>query len=120
MVAAVWPLTLPQAILLESLEDGIPDGRIRTKTDVGPGKTRPRDTTAVRPIVGSMLMTDAQWAILETFVTVELLSGSLPFTIPDPKPPHAAILVQFGATLPRKNPVSGTKYRVSLDLEGLK
>ena len=39
-----WPATLPQEILAEGYEEGLPDVLVRTKMDAGPDKVRRRAT----------------------------------------------------------------------------
>jgi len=118
MSAEIWPPTLPRGLLIDSAIDGMPDGRIRTRTDTGPGKSRLRNPAAIRPLVGDMHMSTTQLQTFRTFVTTTLMQGTLPFHFYDPLD-ASDILVQFGASLPSWTALSADVYRVSLDLEVL-
>lgn len=117
-MADPWPVTLPQALLMDGNQDGSPDGRIKSQTDQGPGKTRRRTSAAVRKFQGRMLMTEAQLLDMRTFIDITTLGGSLPFNFPDPIT-GATLLVQFGDTLPNWVNVSADKYDVALMFEAL-
>lgn len=114
----VWPVTLPQGLLMDGNSDAPPDGRLKSQTDQGPGKTRRRTSAAVRKFSGRMYMTTEQIDTLETFIETTTLGGTLPFTFKDPKN-AAPILVRFGDSLPNWVNVSGDLYDVALMFEGL-
>lgn len=110
-----WPATLPDP-LFEGYEDTIGDGRIRSRTDVGPPKVRRRTTSAVRPLRCSMIMTDAQLTTLKTFIRTTLLGGALPFYWTDVHN-SAQVIVQIGESMPVYRPINNSKWQVSFDLE---
>ena len=116
MAAANWPGTLPQGLLIDGAIDGMADGRLRTKTDMGPGKVRPRTFAAVRPLSGDIMCTDAQLQALRDFVGTTLAGGSLPFYWVDPVD-NSTVLMRFGEQLPKWAAISGDRWRVSLVLE---
>jgi len=113
-----WPLTLPQALLLEGNADAMGDGRIVSNTDDGPGKIRPKSSNMPRPLIGQMRMTSAQVVILEAFVRTTLLKGSLPFMFPDPMT-NLPVLCRFTiGALPRWS-FEGVRYMVFLNIDVL-
>ena len=61
---ADWPDTLPQRLFVNGSQEGAADGRLRSKTDTGPGKSRPRSSAMPRPLAGTMRMNGAQLDIL--------------------------------------------------------
>jgi len=116
MSAELWPVGVPKGILIDGAVDSFPDGRIRTGTDTGPGKTRLRNTTAVRRLNGDIIMSTSQLQLFRTFVTTTIMGGSLPFHFVDPIT-NVDVLCQFGETLPTWIALSADKYRVTLNLE---
>lgn len=117
---ATWPSTLPQYLQIPSNQFQTPDGRLKSPTDTGPGKIRPRTSALGKPFSGNMLMTGAQLATLDTFVSIsgDSVGGSLPFTFPAPYG-GGTWLVRFAATLPTKVNMGGDTWQVSLALEQL-
>src|SRR5215207_710173 len=111
-----WPVGLPQCFTFDSLATGFADNRLRSQTDTGPAKVRPRSTAGPRPLSGQMVMTLAQIATLETFVETTLLGGSLPFTFPS-QIGGAAILVRFAGELPAWSRHGMGRMMVSMSLE---
>lgn len=118
MAASQWPPELPQGILMEGNSDTLPDGRMKSPTEMGPGKVRLRTSAAIRKLSGRMYMSTDQLQILRNFVETTTLGGSLPFMFPDPLD-QAFVLVQFGDSLPSWINVSGDKYDVALIIEVL-
>jgi len=118
MSAEIWPASLPKGLLIDGAVDSVPDGRIRTQTDTGPGKSRLRNPAAVRRLTGDMILSETQLNTMRTFVTTTIMQGTLPFHFYDPIN-AADILVQFGSTLPTWIALSADKYKVSLNLEVL-
>lgn len=103
---------------MEGNSDSMPDGRIKSATDTGPGKSRRRTSSAVRKFSGRMYMSTEQLQTLQDFVQITLLGGSLPMLFPDPIT-GLQILARFGDNLPNWINVSGDLYDVALQLEGL-
>ena len=116
MTVPSWPDTLPQRYRVDGNQMGMGDGRLRSQTDTGPGKMRPRSSAVADPLAVTMRMRSAQLDILKAFVRDDLAGGTLPFTIP------VAIgggtwLVRFADSLPSWVNVGGDRYNVSLALE---
>lgn len=115
-MASAWPGTLPQALLLSGAGKGVGDGLTEYQPDTGPSITRRRTTAVMRPLSGSMILTDAQIATFETFFYTTIMNGALPFTFPDPIS-GATLLVKFTkATPPGYSPQGGNNYLLSLAL----
>lgn len=115
-MASAWPGTLPQALLLAGASKGLGDGLLEYQPDTGPSITRRRTTAVMRPLVGSMMLTDTQVATFETFYLTTLMNGALPFTFPDPIS-GATLLVKFTkATPPSYAPQGANNYLLSLSL----
>lgn len=81
----VWPLTLPDVFLVDGFQESPPDILIRTKTDAGPSKVRPRYTTGPRAMTGTVSMTKAQLGSFDTFYRDTCRGGELPFDWSDPR-----------------------------------
>lgn len=113
-----WPATLPQYLLADGFAQSFGDGRLRTRTDMGPAKVRRRSTAVPAPLQGQMIMDSSQFATFRAFVSVTLSDGVLPFTFPDPVA-GAPILVRIADNMPRWVSKGGDNWLVSLDLEVL-
>ena len=118
MPVDAWPLTLPQKFLRSSYAEGMGDGLLRSKMDIGPAKVRRRSSAAPRPLEVTARMTVTQVRTMRTFVSGTLLGGALPFSIPDPLGGGALLMVRL-AEMPRWTAVSDVIYDVSLSLEVL-
>jgi hypothetical protein len=111
-----WPTTLPQALLLNGASKGIGDGLLEYQPETGPSMTRRRSSAVMRPLVGAVILTDAQIATFEAFFYTTILTGSLPFNFPDPIS-GATLLVKFTKqNLPAYSPLGGNNYQLSLNL----
>jgi len=111
-----WPATLPQYLLLDGASLGIGDGLAEYQPDTGPPISRRRTAAVVRPLTGSMILSDAQVSIFEAFFVDTLMNGALPFTFPDPRT-RATVLVKFTKRqLPAMAPRGGDNYQISLNL----
>ncbi|SHF02838.1 hypothetical protein SAMN02745157_1471 [Kaistia soli DSM 19436] len=60
------------------------DGRLRSPTDLGPGKVRRKSTATVRTITPQIWMTRVQLERFGTFWDVDTKGGALPFWFPEP------------------------------------
>jgi hypothetical protein len=96
MPAAAWPSGVPECVTLETFGSGVGNGLLRTETEMGPPKVRRRFTAVTRPLVGTVVMSYAQLATLETFIANTLAGGSLPFTISSQRG-GADVLAMFAA-----------------------
>lgn len=74
-----WPEELPQYFVARGYSETLPDQKIESQTDVGPGKARKRFTQNWRAITGVILCTPEQAAALETFYRDTLNGGVLTF-----------------------------------------
>ena len=115
---ASWPNTLPQYLQIQGNQESMPDGRLKSQTDTGPGKMRPRTSALGRPLSGTMFMTAAQLAILDSFVTATLAGGTLPFTFPATYG-GGTWLVRLAASLPAWSNQGGDLWVVTVALEVL-
>jgi hypothetical protein len=115
MAYDVWPVSLPKP-LFDGYTEGMADNRLRSRTDIGPPKVRRRTTANIRPIRFSMVMSDAQLVTFKNFINVTILGGTLPFIMTDPVA-GGNITVQIGEAMPNWNPISNTKWLVTLDGE---
>lgn len=117
-MTAVWPGTLPQNLQVQGYSEAMRDGRLRTPTDSGAGKSRLRSTAVVAPVSGQFEMTAAQWSTLMSFVMSDLRGGTLPFTFPAPLG-GTAWLVRLGENMPSRTNLGGDAWMVTLQLEVL-
>lgn len=115
MAFDVWPVSLPQQILMDGNAYEFGDGNLKTQPDVGPPIVYPRTTAVCDRLLGHMWMTGAQITTLRTFGKTTILRWSLAFTFEDPFNAAADIVVMF-AKPPGVINVSGDKYDVSMDL----
>lgn len=113
---ATWPGTLPQTMQISGYQETIPDGRLKSQTDTGPGKMRPRSSALGRPVVGTMFMDSDQLDTLQSFVASDLGGGTLPFDFPAV---HGAgpWLVRFRDSLPSWSYLGGDTWQVALAIE---
>lgn len=86
-----WPAApFPQKLLVEGYQEQTPNIVVRTKMDAGPPKVRKRFTAGIRPITGSLDLTAAQVATLDTFVMTTLKGGVETFDWTHPRTGAAA------------------------------
>lgn len=76
---ATWPSTLPQSLNVDGYMTSSQDGRVRTSMDAGPDFVRRRFSAVTVSHAGTMILTTAQVATLETFFNTTLSGGSLSF-----------------------------------------
>jgi len=115
MANAIWPLTLPQVLLVDGFQSALPENIIRTAMSVGPVKTRRRDVAATWPVQGNINLQKEQLATLTTFFRSTLADGALPFDWVDPIT-DSAVTFLF-KTAPKYSALGKGWFRVSLDLE---
>jgi hypothetical protein len=95
---------------------GMGDGLVEYQPQQGPSISRRATTAVMRPITGSMVCSNAQISLFETFFYTTLMNGALPFTFPDPRT-GAAVLVKFTKqTPPSYVPIGGDNYQLQLSL----
>jgi hypothetical protein len=110
-----WPAELPQCFIV-GYTDGEGDGTIEYAPDAGPAITRRRTAAVTRTLSGSMRMTRAQLATMNTFFNDTILGGSAAFEFTDPTF-GGTVLVKFpkGAK-PSWQQSSPGIYRVNIQL----
>lgn len=116
MTAAIWPTTLPQKLLIEGFAEGMANNRIRSSTDVGPAKVRPRSTAAPRTMVGAMAVTTDQLAILRDFLEVDVIQCSSPFSFPG-QTDDVRLLVRIADEVPQWSYLAPDYWKVDLKFE---
>lgn len=73
---AAWPASLPQMLSMDGFQEQTVDILLRSTMDAGPDKVRPLYTAAPVDIAGTMVLTVAQRATLETFYDTTLNFGT--------------------------------------------
>jgi uncharacterized protein YwlG (UPF0340 family) len=110
----VFPASLPQIMERDGFSRGYGDGRLRSPTDAGGGKSRRRFSYMPEPVKGSIVMTGAQLAIFRAFIDETLKGGTLPFYFPA-QGELGQWIVKIGQAMPSEAPM-GLNWRVDLDL----
>lgn len=111
-----WPNTLPQQLQLSGASLGMGDGLVEYAPQQGPSISRRGTTAVMRPLVGAMVLSNAQVDIWEAFFYTTIANGALPFTFPDPRT-GAAVLVKFTKqSQPSLVPLGADNFRLSLSL----
>lgn len=110
-----WPLTLPAAPLAEGFRETMPATTVRTEMEAGPAKVRRRTTAGVGRLSMAYLMSAAQVATLESFVTHDLAGGALPFNFTHPRR-GTAVRCRF-ARLPEHVAVNAAFFKSAFELE---
>lgn len=85
LATPVWPSSLPQNLDQPQYQEAFPDVVERTQMDSGPAKVRRRFTGGYEVITGTMTLTIAQAAALETFFNETTAGGSLSFQWTHPR-----------------------------------
>jgi len=138
MSIPVWPTDLPRRVLRQGFSQGFADGRLSTKMEAGPTKSRRRFSSAVKPIQAALDVPLDGKMRLERFWDEDTAGGSLPFLMPDPMSDGLALLtldgvplldqdgapllntamwlVKFGDTPPSAANTAGIWYRVTFSL----
>ena len=78
-----WPSELPQIMRLDGLKAQRKDTVVRTQTDAGPVKQRRRYSVATKVFTGSIIVTEAQRKIFESWYENTLGNGTLRFIMKD-------------------------------------
>lgn len=107
-----WPLD--DLILQEGYDEAFPDNVVRFGTDTGPGKRRPRSTTAPTPISCLKPLTLADTLTLDSFFKNDLAQGALTFDWKHPRT-GAAVSMHFSEK-PRYS-ARGALFMVQMSLE---
>lgn len=116
---ATWPVTLPSLAVGADLSQQ--DGVIRSPMDAGPSKVRRRFTSTVRYLSGTMVLTSAQKAALDTFFNTTVAGGALAFEYDDPTNGFAGVAARFMAPPTFQLTVGGASgveyYTATISLE---
>ena len=116
-MAEVWPASLQDILDSDSFQLNMGDNLIRSETDSGIAKVRPRYTRSVDVYTASIRMSYSQWSTLETFYKTTLSFGSKTFNFDHPftGSPAEWRFLSPPAIAPLGN--GGLEYRVSLNWE---
>lgn len=112
-----WPDTLPDAPLADGLQETFAETTLRSQTDTGPAKTRPRVTAGIGKLTLAYYLTAAQYAVLKDFYKTGLLGGALRFDMTHPID-STTIVCRF-LKPPAPVALSSTRFKVTLELEVL-
>lgn len=115
-MSLAWPGTLPQKLQLSGASLGYGDALVEYAPDLGPPLTRRGTTAVVRPLSGSVILSDAQVTAWETFFFTTIMNGSLPFTFPDPRTGSSFLVKFIKGTPSALVPLGGDNYRLALSL----
>ncbi len=78
-----WPSELPQWLRVEGYSNELPETRMTTPMEVGPGKLRRRSSLAAVPVTGRLVLRRGDLARLKRFWFEEIDQGISPFWFPD-------------------------------------
>lgn len=134
-----WPAELPQRVMHPGFSERMPDGRLFSRMDSGPGKSRRRYSSAAQGVAARILVDIDQKARFERFWNEETKGGVLPFIMPDQTHDNIDLaissgeiadtqgdvdlviasnwLVLFGEDAPTVSIVSGTVYAIDFSLK---
>jgi len=96
---ASWPSTLPSKFLINGFSITPKSTAIRSDNDSGPSYQRPRFTTQMDIMVGSMAMDDTQILAFWTFYNTTLVRGALQFSMVHPVS-GVTVTMQFDVSQP--------------------
>lgn len=116
MTVPSWPASLPQVFLRDGYDAQGADNLIASSVSIGPAKVRRRTTAAVKPLSGSMTVSEAQYQTLVDFVENDIADRSKAFTFPDP---HGGSPLLVRMTQPIKEASVGADWRIQIILEVL-
>lgn len=84
-MSVIWPISIPQQVLMGDYRAPLPDNTIRFQTSVGPAKVRRRGTSAPRTHSCSYQMTTAEKSLFEEFYITTTVGGTVQFEWPGPE-----------------------------------
>lgn len=113
----VWPVTLPEAPLLEGFQETAAATAIRTDMEQGPAKVRRRTTAGVGKLSMRYLLSKAEVVALETFYDATLGGGALSFSFTHPRT-GASLSCRFTEP-PQYVTTNGDHFLAALTLETL-
>lgn len=118
MAVPNWHTDLPQTLFVSGYSQTYPNVAIKSEMDAGPAKVRRRFTAGVEPVSGTMIMTAAQLATLDTFYNTTLLGGALRFSWTKP-PAHSAACEMRFTEPPTWTAIDPGMYEVNMSFEVL-
>lgn len=104
-----WPVELN--IIKDNFKETPPKRTIRSNMDVGPAKVRRRTIAATRDVTFNLIMTDAEYNILDDFF---LENDSIPFYFIHPRT-NAQVVARFKEGITVSN--DGGLWKSSITLE---
>ncbi len=110
-----WPSTLPADISRQGFNQTLPNNKISSSVDVGPAKTRKRFTANTSISNCTLLLSQSELAIFDTFYNGTTQSGVNYFNRQEPVT-EETIEMRFIGNPPKCVP-DGAKYRVTFQLE---
>lgn len=111
----VWPVELPQDVLVEGYDEKFSLQTIRTQVDAGPAKVRRRTSAGVRLLSCSLDLTRAQVDLLDQFYHATLQGGALSFEWKHPRTQAMSLMRLVDP--PAMKPLSGMLWIAKLSLE---
>ena len=114
-MAAVWPVTLPQVVLMNGYSEEPIDDTLRSEVDSGPPEARALFTGLMCKKMLPLLVTSAQKVTLRDFYDTTLNRGSLRF---EWSSYHTGNVTKehFFNSKPQFSVASGTLWYVTLDV----
>lgn len=117
MTAIVWPMELPQDVLIEGYDEKFSSQTIRTTMETGPAKVRRRTSAGVRSLSVSIDLSRDQADLLDAFYHVTLQGGALAFEWRHPRTQSPCVMRLVDP--PSTKPLSGKLWIGKLSLEVL-
>lgn len=116
MTNITWPDSLPLTLQLENLSAQKKSNVVRTTMDAGPQKARRRYTVQSKIFTGTMILTETQRRIFESWYEDTLGSGVLRFVFTDPQ---TLVPGEFRFTEDYKEESVSGLWKITLSLEKL-
>lgn len=85
MADVSWPNNLPALVEREAYRRQWRDGRLRSPSDLGPGKVRRRFSATAQTITARVLMSRFYLERFGRFWEIDTRGGTLPFSFPHPE-----------------------------------
>ena len=109
-----WPQTLPK-FLANGFSEALPNITERVEMAAGPPYTRGKSTVGEAPVIGALVVTQAQWLVLKNFYLSILAGGALPFAMNHPIDGTSR---EWRITEPpERSQLAPNKYRVEIEME---
>ncbi len=116
-MAVSWPAFLQDKLNQAGFSYVPQDNVLRSQTEVGPAKVRPRSTKRVDNLAATILITVDQFQDWDDFFTVDLANGTNQFVF---NHPFTGVPTNFRFAKPYKiDPAGGVELSVSMEWEKL-